>query len=280
MTFHVIVYKPNNASAREDAVQAGQQIGTPNIVVEATQVEHAVGQLASQGLTSKTVRALVFGGDGTLLAAARALTLLNDVTHKEILGINRGNLGFLTSYARSFAQGLATLEDQLADCVREPRQVLGVQLLRQGEVVFEGKALNDVVLDRGNRGKSIRFQASQGGKHIFSLRGDGIILSTPTGSTAYSLAAQGPLLYPSMPCLILNPFNVHSLNARPVVISNTLDVELIAEEGGDVHLDGQIRLEALPGDILQVGERDTVTLLHPSDYNWFQRLRDKFNWTM
>lgn len=269
MFFHFIVFKKTSDKAFEDAQAAAQLLQTPHLVASSRDIGEAIANGAGKGFDKW--RVFVFGGDGTMLSAARAVAG-QPAAVKEIVGIHRGNLGFLTSF-----DGLVSWQE--GELVSDIRHVLSITVRRAGEVVFTGKALNDLVLDRGTNGVGIKFSVHQGEKHVFTQRGDGIIVATPTGSTAYSLAAHGPLIYPDLPCLILNPLNIHSLNARPVVVSNHCPLFLTAENGGDIHLDGQVHRTLEGADVVEISVLDTVTLIHPDSYNWFSRLRDKFNWT-
>lgn len=269
MFFHFIVYKSNHENALAEATAAALALNEPYVLASSREIGACIEAGAGAGYDKW--RAWVFGGDGTMLSAARAFAG-QPATVKEIVGIHRGNLGFLTSFDQ-----LSRWADE--DVVSDVRHVLSIEVIQNNETIFQGKALNDLVLDRGTCGVGIRFKVTQGEKHVFSLRGDGIIIATPTGSTAYSLAAHGPLIYPDLPCLILNPFNVHSLNSRPVIVSNSSPLYLSAEDGGDIHLDGQVHRTVAPGDVVKISVMDEVTLIHPKSYNWFSRLRDKFNWS-
>lgn len=268
MRFNFVVYKINHEQARAEAQAEALKLNEPYVLASAMEIAELIAKGVGAGYDEW--RALVFGGDGTLVSAARAIAG-SAAAIKTVVGVHRGNLGFLTSF-----DNFSAAQDEA--CVSDVRHVLSIEVIRNNEVIFSGKALNDLVLDRGTCGVGIPFKVTQGEKPVFSLRGDGIIVATPTGSTAYSLAAHGPLISPHLECLILNPYNIHSLNSRPVIVGNDIPLYLTAADGGAISLDGQIRHNIEPTDTVKITVIDKVTLIHPEDYNWFSRLREKFNW--
>jgi NAD+ kinase len=221
---------------------------------------------------------VVLGGDGTLLSIARLM-------HKRsvpILGINMGTLGFLTEVNHSRAQ--ASLDAVLKD--RSPtiqeRALLEVTLKRKNQVLFKGPVVNDVVISKGAIARIIGIRVALNGKIINSVRADGMILSTPTGSTAYSLAAGGPILEPTLGAVILSPICPHSLTQRPIVISDENEIELCLN-----HRPGQVVLTLDGQDVFEMHEEDVVTvkrfkkhslkLITDPKRDYFSLLREKLS---
>jgi NAD+ kinase len=219
---------------------------------------------------------VVVGGDGTLLAAAR-LAAQNRVP---LVGINLGRLGFLTDIS---ADAIDTMLGSVLDgkCATEERLMLHASIQRAGRTMFESVALNDVVLSRGALGSMIEFSVEVNREFVYSVRADGLIVATPTGSTAYALSVGGPILHPRLPVIALVPISPHTLSNRPVVIPNDSEVEvkLIRGLNARVNLDVQAYFDLQPEDMLVVKvHRDKVTLLHPEGYSYFAMLRTKLHW--
>jgi NAD+ kinase len=159
---------------------------------------------------TKADLAIVIGGDGTMLAAARELVR----RHVPLVGINLGRLGFMTDIGQHDTQaGLGAILD--GDYAVEERSVLDCEIQRHGKSALSTIALNEAVIGKGSQGRLIEFELSVDGEFVYALRADGIIVATPTGSTAYALSAQGPILHPAVPALTLVPLNPHTLSARP-----------------------------------------------------------------
>lgn len=220
---------------------------------------------------------LVLGGDGTLLSVAR-LVGAHDVP---ILGVNLGGLGFLTE---------VTLEElyQALDAVFQgtyevtQRILLSATVHRQGERIAEYVALNDAVINKGALARMIELETHIDGEYVTTFRADGLILSTPTGSTAYSLAAGGPIVYPTLRALVVTPICPHTLNFRPLVISDAATVEIVqgsANENAYLTLDGQVGFTLRHRDVIKVVRSEhTITLLKAPGKNYFQILRAKLKW--
>ena len=220
---------------------------------------------------------IVLGGDGTLLAAAR---LLNDRT-VPILPVNLGGLGFLTS---------VTLDElyPLLELVLAGRHRTSERILLQAEVVREGRtmqrqrALNDAVLNKAALARIIDFDLHIDDSYVCSYKADGLILSTPTGSTAYSLAAGGPILFPVLEAFVITPICPHTLTNRPLVVPDTarLAVDFHAsEEGVYLTLDGQVGFELREGDRIVVTKAGTkLRLIRPPQKTYFEILRNKLKW--
>ncbi|HKX37530.1 MAG TPA: NAD(+)/NADH kinase, partial [Burkholderiales bacterium] len=166
--------------------------------------------------------AIVVGGDGTMLAAARDL-----VRHRvPLVGVNQGRLGFMTDIGHDDMQaGIGAILD--GKYAIEERSLLDAEVMRGGKPVLRTIALNEAVIGKGSQGRLIEFELSVDGEFVYRLRADGIIVATPTGSTAYALSAQGPILHPAVPALTLVPLNPHTLSARPVSVSDRCRIEIL-----------------------------------------------------
>ncbi len=221
---------------------------------------------------------VVAGGDGTLIHAVRIL----DGAEVPVFGINAGGrLGFLTEIPR--ARAFPLLAEALAGrCPIEPRLKLAVTLTRNGRRLLEAEVLNDAVINRGALATMVDLRTSIDGAHVTSFRADGVIVATPTGSTAYNLAASGPILVPTLEAVIVNPICPHTLTQRPLVVpdSCTTTIEVLAASGELLlSIDGQV------GEELQVGDRVAVKrsahralLVRNPELDFFKILRAKLHW--
>ncbi|MBI5109297.1 MAG: NAD kinase [Rhodocyclales bacterium] len=236
---------------------------------------YAVADYPSIG--AKAELAIVLGGDGTMLNAARQLACF-DVP---LVGVNQGRLGFMTDIALDAMEG--SIEALLAGkFIREQRFLLDAEVLRDGNGEFATLALNDVVVNKGETGRMIELDVKVDGELIHVLRADGLILSTPTGSTAYALSANGPILHPSVAGIAIVPLCPHALSNRPITVSDSsrIDIGLLPPHDARLHFDGQGRFDARAGDILRVARsRHSITLLHPPGYSYFAMLREKLHWS-
>ena len=221
--------------------------------------------------------AIVLGGDGTMLNAARQLASF-DVP---LVGINQGRLGFMTDIALEAMKGsIAALLD--GKFSREQRILLDAEVMREGRAEFNTLALNDVVVNKGEMGRMIELEVKVDGELIHVLRADGLIISTPTGSTAYALSANGPILHPSVAGIAIVPLCPHALSNRPITVSDgsLIEIGLLAPHDARLHFDGQGRFDARAGDVLRVTRsRHSITLLHPPGYSYFAMLREKLHWS-
>ncbi|MBS1206456.1 MAG: ppnK [Proteobacteria bacterium] len=226
--------------------------------------------------------AVVVGGDGNMLGAARTLARY-DI---QVIGINRGNLGFLTDLDPDNAQ------QQLADVleghyIAEKRFLLEVQVCQQSSLPECQKristAINEVVLHPGKVAHMIEFEVYIDETFAFSQRSDGLIISTPTGSTAYSLSAGGPILTPSLDAITLVPMFPHTLSARPLVINSSSTIRLrFSNRRSDLEIscDSQIALPIQDGEDVLIRRSDYyLNLVHPKDYNYFNTLSSKLGWS-
>lgn len=221
--------------------------------------------------------AIVLGGDGTMLNAARRLARYC----VPLAGVNQGRLGFMTDIAR---EDMLTCMDDLLDgrFAQENRMLLAAEIIRDGREVDSNMALNDVVVDKGAIGRMIEFELFIDGEFIYNLRADGLIVSTPTGSTAYSLSSGGPILHPTLTGIALVPLCPHALTNRPIIVKDDADIELRLTQAPDarVHFDGQLTLDLQPGDSVRLRRSEhKICFLHPPGYSYFAMLRQKLHWS-
>jgi len=222
---------------------------------------------------------IVLGGDGSLLSAARTMARFET----PVLGINRGRLGFLTDISPDEVRELvpAVLEGRYE---REERFLLDVNVEREGRVVARADALNDVVLNSGTSAQMIEFELSIDGEFVYRQRADGLIVSTPTGSTAYSLSGGGPIMHPSLDAIVLVPMFPHTLSSRPIVVKGDSVIRLDVLERNRIHppvtCDGQVNMTARPGDAVVLRKKPhRLTLLHPLGHSFYASCRDKLRWS-
>ena len=220
--------------------------------------------------------ALVLGGDGSMLGVARVVAPYR----KPIVGINTGRLGFITDVVVDDMERL--LPELLAgNFERDRRYLLEGTVSRNGRPVFTQLAVNDLGFSHGRAGGMVDFIIYVDGKQICSQSADGIICATPTGSTAYSLAAGGPILHPSLAGITLVPVAPHTLSNRPIVLPADLPIEIELTDARDAvaYFDMQEFCDVEPGDILSVRLSDaTIEMLHPVGYDYFDLLRRKLKW--
>ena len=220
---------------------------------------------------------IVVGGDGTLISSARLMAERG----VPLVGVNLGRLGFLTDIP---ADGLESAIESVLDgeFISEQRTLLAGAVKREGKKVFSALAMNDVVVSRGAVGSMIEFAVTVDGEFIYTLRADGLIVATPTGSPAYALSAGGPILHPALQAIALVPISPHTLSNRPVAIRSTSKVEitLVRGEGSRANFDVQAHFELEQGDVVTVSASPKpATLLHPKGYRYFSMLRQKLRWS-
>jgi NAD+ kinase len=220
--------------------------------------------------------AVVLGGDGTMLGIARQLARFG----LPLVGINQGRLGFITDV--SVGQFAAVLAPMIAgDYEIEHRSMLEGGVQRDGETIFEALALNDVVVSRSHTATMIELRIGIGAEFMANLRADGLIIASPTGSTAYALSAGGPILHPSIAGWVLAPIASHSLSNRPIVLPDVSDVtvEIVAGRDASVSFDMQSLASLLPGDCIRVRRsQHQVHFLHPRGWSYYATLRKKLHW--
>jgi NAD+ kinase len=221
--------------------------------------------------------AIVVGGDGAMLAAARDL-----VRHRvPLVGINLGRVGFMTDIGHhDMRGGIGAILD--GEYTLEERTLLDAEVFRGSQSLVRTIALNEAVVGRGAQGRLIEFGLSIDGEFIYKLRGDGVIVATPTGSTAYALSAQGPILHPAVPAVALVPLAPHTLSARPVSVSDrsVIEIEILHAQDARAHFDGVLKHDMAEGDRLVLRRSsDMVRFVHPPGYRYFATLRQKLGWS-
>lgn len=229
-------------------------------------------------LTREADLVVAVGGDGTMLYAAR----LAAPRAIPVLGVNRGRLGFLADI------GPAEMRDRLDEIlsgrfVRDRRAMLRARILRPGAPERECFSLNDVVLQKWQTGRMLDFETWIDGRYVNTHGGDGLVVATATGSTAYALSCGGPILYPELDALVLAPICPHTLSDRPIVVRSTSTIEVRLVERPDtkaqVTCDGVPLGELVPGDrLLVTPATESVVLLHPPDHDYYRILRSKLRW--
>ena len=221
---------------------------------------------------------IVVGGDGSMLGAARALA-----QHKvPVLGINRGSLGFLTDILPE------QLETQISEVLAgnyttEQRFLLEAEVRRNGVPIGQGDALNDVVFHPGKSTRMIEFELFIDGQFVYSLKADGLIIATPTGSTAYALSAGGPIMHPRLDAIVIVPMHPHTLSSRPIVVDADSELKVVVAENMSIYplvsCDGQNHVTCAPGDTLHIQRKpQKLSLIHPLDHNFYAVCRDKLGW--
>ncbi len=223
--------------------------------------------------------AIVIGGDGTMLRVSRLLAPHGTA----VVGINRGRLGFLTEIS---ASKMTTEVQRIldGDYFIQHRTMLSC-LIRDGEkLVDQADALNDVVIGRGRIGRLIEFEIVVDGQLVNRTRGDGLIISTPTGSTAYALASDGPIIHPSLNVIALVPISPHTLSHRPIVINgdSNIEISLVNPEDAEVivSVDGYMEYTIKNEEKINISRSDTnVKLVHLTDYSYYDALRSKLGWS-
>ena len=219
---------------------------------------------------------VVLGGDGTLLAAARAVAKAGI----PVLGVNLGSLGFLTEVP--LAELYTTLEAVDQDkCGTEPRSMLSCHLLREGKCVAQYHALNDVVVNKSSIARLADFDLYINQDFVSNYKADGLIVATPTGSTAYSLAAGGPILMPSVEGFVITPVSQHALTHRPLVVRDSVEISIVvkaAEEHAFLSVDGQVGMPLMDGDRVTCRKSEHKVQLLRMKKTFFDVLRTKLKW--
>ncbi|EKD45923.1 MAG: inorganic polyphosphate/ATP-NAD kinase [uncultured bacterium] len=219
---------------------------------------------------------VVVGGDGSLLSAARIAALQN----LPVVGVNRGNLGFLTDITPN---NLAKIDEILAGkYLEEYRFLLTVKTKNQKKSTTQSLALNDITFFSYVTGRMIEFAVYVDQQFLCNYRADGLIIATPTGSTAHALSCGGPILHPALENIVLVPVLSHNLSSRPIVISAESQIEIVFDESNLSNLlilcDGQTQTNIHSGPIKISKAKERLRLLHPTNYNYFETLRTKLNW--
>jgi len=233
-------------------------------------------QVLAEGETAADL-AVVVGGDGSMLAAAREL-----VHHGvPLVGVNLGRVGFMTDIGQDDMQtGIGAILD--GNYTMEERTLLDAEIRRGTGTVLRTIALNEAVVGKGGQGRLIEFELWLDGEFVYTLRADGMIVCTPTGSTAYALSAQGPILHPAVPALALVPLNPHTLSARPVSVGDrsAIEIRLVGALDAQAYFDGVAHAELAEGDrVMLKRSADVLRFVHPPGYRYFATLREKLRWS-
>ncbi|HEX5364299.1 MAG TPA: NAD kinase [Gallionella sp.] len=254
--------------------------GGLQVVVDNLTADHLADNsypvMTLEEMTGVVDLAIVIGGDGTMLNIARTLS----PHHIPLIGVNQGRLGFLTDLTLDNMQEsiAAMLEGKF---VTEQRLLLSAKVLRDGAEVFGGLAFNEIVVHRSQISSMVEFEVRIDGEYLYNQRADGLIVSTPTGSTAYALSAGGPILHPSLDVLELVPVCPHSMSNRPIVVKSSSLLEILMQRTGDV----RVRFDSHTTYDLQLHDKIVVTrhpelacLLHPVGHSYYHTLREKLLW--
>ena len=234
------------------------------------------GALSPAEMGAQCDLAVVVGGDGTMLGIARELARHNI----PLIGINQGRLGFITDIAvGQFREALAPMI--AGDFEEEHRSMLEGGVWRDGERIFEGLSMNDVVVSRGATASMVELKVDIGDEFVANLRADGLIVASPTGSTAYALSAGGPILHPGLGGWVLVPIASHTLSTRPIVLPDAgeIRIEIVAGRDASANFDMQSLASLLHGDQVRVRRSaHKVRFLHPRGWSYYATLRRKLRW--
>ena len=269
----------NSRQVLDDIAHFLARQGCEVVLESETQANTGLGSYAT--LTVEEIGArcdlcLVVGGDGTMLGIGRRLA-----SHGvPLIGINQGRLGFITDIPLENYQ--TTLRPMLrGEYEEDHRSLMHAQVMRDGRVVFDALALNDVVVNRGGTSGMVELRVEVNGHFVANQRADGLIIASPTGSTAYALSAGGPLMHPSIPGWILAPIAPHTLSNRPIVLADTGEVAIEIVSGRDVsaNFDMQSLASLMLGDRIIVRRSvHRARFLHPRGWSYFDTLRKKMHW--
>ena len=282
-----LVLKPHQPEALETICELTQWltargielVGGPEI--ERDRIQKATGcsvrEVQSDKLAQEVDLVLVLGGDGTMIATAR---MIRD-SDVPVLGVNFGGLGYLAEFR--IEELHSALEAILAENYRlDKRVMLSVELLRGHESITKNRVLNDVVINKSALARIIEIEAYFNQQFVNSFRADGLIVSTPTGSTAYNLSAGGPVIFPSMNAIVITPICPFTLSNRPIVVPDDSDIELrlkTDKEDVALTLDGQVGFALQVEDRVMIKKSNTTfKLIQPANRNYFDVLRDKLRW--
>jgi NAD+ kinase len=256
-------------------VSMGLTVVVDNLTAEHI-TRHPYSELALEDMVGKVDLAIVLGGDGTLLNVARMLAPF-DIP---LVGVNQGRLGFLTDISIDTMQ--RTIAGMLrGEFVTEKRMLLSASVSRDKKHIFDSLAFNDVVIHRGNNSSMLEFEVRIDGEYLYNQRSDGLIVSTPTGSTAYALSAGGPILHPALEAIALVPVAPHSLSNRPIVLKSESRLEILMHrsEEARVRFDGHTHFDLHSNDKVTVTRYiKPVCLLHPEGHSYYHTLREKLLW--
>ena len=278
-----LVIRPNTDGIADSvrSVVGFLQRGGYSVVFEEQTAAHVESQPGVRVMSAAEIGAscdlaIVMGGDGTMLGIARQLAPYN----VPLIGINQGRLGFMTDIRLD--DMFDVLTRMLGGSYKaEGRTLLEGSVVREGETIHVGMAVNDVVVSRGMGAGMAELRVDVDQHFMYNQRSDGLIISTPTGSTAYALSAGGPLLHPSLGGIVLVPIAPHALSNRPIVLpeSSQIVVEIVRGRDISVNFDMQTFASLLPQDRIMIRRSPhTITFLHPEDWSYYNTLREKLHW--
>jgi NAD+ kinase len=276
-----VVVKPNHKEAWETACELSDWLKTRGIELIGSPHEEdeicPIEDVGAEEFQKKADLIVVLGGDGTMISTARLIGSREVL----VLGINYGSLGYLTEFR--IEEMFPALEDILKGNYEIDRRVmLEVEHRRDKELLGKGRVLNDVVINKAVLARIIEIEVSLNDLFVNDFRADGLIVATPTGSTAYSLSAGGPIVYPSMNAVVLTPICPFTLTNRPIVIPDTAEISLRLTNQSDgvvLTLDGQIGYQMQTGDCVLIRKSPmTFNLVQPPNRNYFDVLRNKLKW--
>lgn len=281
-----VIVKPNQPEATRTICHLAQWlaernvelIGCPEIDRQRVEAETgcAIPTVERPKLAEAVDLIVVLGGDGTMLSVARIV----GERETPVLGVNYGRLGYLAEFRTE--EMLVAIETVLQGRYKLDRRVmLEAELVRKGQMLARDRVLNDVVISKAALARIIEIETRLNGQFVNSFRADGLIVSTPTGSTAYNLSAGGPIVYPSMSAVVITPICPHTLSNRPIVVPDDALIELTLKTREEVvlTLDGQIGLPLEVDDVVRVQKsRVAFNLVQPTNRNYFDVLRDKLSW--
>ena len=237
---------------------------------------HPYKEMPLSEMGGKVDLAIVLGGDGTLLNVARTLVPFSI----PLVGVNQGRLGFLTDISIDTVR--KTIDSMLnGKYVTEKRMLLSASVSRDGIHLFDSLAFNDVVIHRGNNSSMVEFEVRIDGEYLSNQRADGLIVATPTGSTAYALSVGGPILHPALDLIELVPVAPHNLSNRPIVLKSESRLEILMHRAAEarVRFDGHTHFDLNSNDIVKVSRYiQPVCLLHPVGHSYYHTLREKLLW--
>lgn len=284
-----VVVKPRHAEAWQTACELGVWLEKRGIRLVGKRLSDAESSVSDSGLNCEIETAgedyfveevdliVVLGGDGTMISTAR---LIGDRSIP-ILGINYGGLGYLTEFR--IEEMFAALEQILAGNYElDHRVTLRVEHCRGEEILSTNRVLNDVVINKAALARIIELEVWLDRLFVNNFRADGLIVSTPTGSTAYNLSAGGPIVFPSMNAVVVTPICPFTLSNRPIVVPDAAEIELVLKTENEevaLTLDGQVGFQLQAGDSVKIRKsRTTFNLVEPPNRNYFDVLRDKLRW--
>ena len=278
-----LIGKYDNPEIMTPLLRLGEFIESRNLIVvlDSLTAPHVPEKkypiLTLDEIGSKADLAIVLGGDGTMLNIARRLAPF-DVP---LVGVNQGRLGFLTDLSiDTMLETLNSIFD--GNYITERRMLLSAEVMRGNASLFSALAFNDVAVNRGIGGGMIEFEVHIDGEYVYSLRSDGLIIATPTGSTAYALSCGGPILHPRLDLIALVPVSPHTLSNRPIVVGPEATVEVLMHrtEGARIHSDSHSHFDLDESDKVVIRRSPhTVRLLHPSSHSYYRMLREKLGWS-